>query len=74
MGSEAIFWLGKCRMDPVGSRQGPVADSHIRVHDDETSGSGATKRVSPVKCWVRCQAKTKSFIFKIFGAINNLFS
>jgi hypothetical protein len=57
MGSEAIFWLGKFRMDPVGSRQVPVADSHI--YGDETSGSGATKRVSPVKCWVRCQAKTE---------------
>jgi hypothetical protein len=38
-----IGW-GECRLDPVGSGQGPVAGSC--EYGDEPSGSGATELVS----------------------------
>jgi hypothetical protein len=37
-------WLGECRLDPVGSVQGPVAG--CCEYGDEPSGSGATELVS----------------------------
>jgi hypothetical protein len=39
-----IGWEGRCRLDPFGSGQGPVASSC--EYGDEPSGSGATELVS----------------------------
>jgi hypothetical protein len=43
-------WLGECRLDPVGSGQGPVAGSS--EYGDEPSGSGATELIIVTCCLV----------------------